>query len=429
MEQNGFKVSLPQLVSTLSDAVDLICPVLNNHHKQVAYISYQIAKALNFSSERLADLLTAALLHDVGALSLNARLELLAFEERNPYAHTISGYVLLKDLDIFKKAAEIIKHHHLPWANGAGRTYNADPVHPESHILYLADRVSVSINTKTEVLNQAGDILNRIKRQAHARFHPQYIEVLETLAQAEAFWLNLVSPDIDKRLEMIWQNCSRQLDLEELLEVTKIFARIIDFRSRFTSVHSSGVSAVAGAMAQSMNWPEDDCKKIIIAGNLHDLGKLTIPNEILEKPGQLTKEEYNIMKTHTYHGYYLLDKIEGLEEINEYGSFHHERVDGNGYPFRIKGSDLNEGARIMAVADVFTAITEDRPYRQGMDGVKALQIIQRMAQDSKLDEHLVVLLKENFSRVNALREEAQEQADREYRDFERRIHRTIEQYR
>lgn len=428
MGQDDISVSLAQLACTLSDVVDLVSPVLNNHHKQVAYISYKIATELNLPKERLVDLVIAALLHDVGALSLSERIELLEFEEKNPYRHTISGYILLNDCEIFKNAGKIIKHHHLNWADGAGKTYKNDSVCPESHILHLADRIAVSIDKGAEILNQAGDIFGKIKKGVNSRFHPQFVDIFEELSGKEAFWLDLVSPDIDSRLETIWKGFDKQLNLEKLLKVTEVFVRVIDFRSRFTSVHSSGVSAVAETIARKMNWSERDCIKIAIAGNLHDLGKLAISNEILEKPGRLTAEEYNIMKTHTYHGYYLLDKIEGLEDINEYGSFHHERMDGSGYPFQIDGNNLKEGSRIMAIADVLTAIIEDRPYRRGMECAEAVRIIEKMGQDSKLDTEIIALVGENFSEINDIRKRAQQRAAEIYKRFENEIYRARKNY-
>ncbi|MDI9476980.1 MAG: HD-GYP domain-containing protein [Candidatus Alkaliphilus sp. MAG34] len=422
MIQNNFKISFSQLVSALSEAVDLVCPVLNNHHKQVAYISYRIAKALNFPNEKLADLVIAGLLHDTGALGLDERIDLLDFEEKDAYRHTINGYILLKDLEIFKKAGEIIKHHHLPWANGAGTIYRGDSVHPESHILYLSDRIAVSIDRNIGILYQVKDILRKIKNQANSRFHPQFVSIFEELGATKTFWLDVVSLYIDDKLGEIWKDFDKQLDLEELLEVTKVFARIIDSRSRFTAIHSSGVEAVARIIAQKMNWSERDCIKMAIAGNLHDLGKLAIPDKILEKPGKLTTGEYKIMRSHAYHGYRLLNKIEGLEEINRYGSFHHERIDGSGYPFQLEGGDLEEGSKIMAIADVLTATTEDRPYRKGMEYAEAMGIIEKMGQDSKLDTEIIALVKENSEEINFIREKAQQEAAKKYRDFDSRIH-------
>lgn len=428
MLKENFEVSFPQLVSALSDAVDLISPILNNHHKQVAYISYKIAKEINLPIENLNNLIIASLLHDIGALTLKDRIDVMEFEEKSPYFHTISGYILLKDLEIFKRSGEIIKHHHLAWENGKGKEFKGDTVHLESHILYLADRISVSINKKIEPLTQAKNIIRRIKNQSNKKFHPQFVETFEVLSKKEEFWLDLVSPSINDRLKIIWRDCNRQLNLKELLEVTRIFARIIDFRSRFTSVHSSGVAAVAEVIAKKLQWSEEGCMKMRIAGYLHDLGKLMIPNEILEKPSKLTEEEFNIMKGHTYHSYYLLDNIEGLEEINEYASLHHERIDGSGYPFHIEGNDLKEGSRIMAIADVFTAITEDRPYRKGMEEDKAMKVLDKMRKELMLDPILVQTVKENFNIINNVRKETQQRALKEYEDFTREIQQVRKQY-
>ncbi len=240
--------------------------------------------------------------------------------------------------------------------------------------------------------------------------------------------MDLVSPDLNSRLKSIWKRFDRQLSLEELLEVTRVFAKVIDFRSRFTAVHSSGVGAVAETIARKMNWPEKGCLKIAIAGNLHDLGKLAISSRILDKPGRLTKTEYNVMKTHAYHGYYLLDKVDGLEEIKEYGSLHHERVDGSGYPFQLKGAVLKEGSRIMAIADVLTAITENRPYRRGMEDEQAMRVVEKMGLKAKLDPEIIALVRENYDEINAVRRKAQQQAAEEYRKFEKEIHFTRNYY-
>ena len=124
------------------------------------------------------------------------------------------------------------------------------------------------------------------------------------------------------------------------------------------------------------------------------------------------------MKTHTYYSYQLMSTVEGLETINEYGSFHHERIDGRGYPFKIKGSDLKEGSRIIAVADVLTAITEDRPYREGMNHDQAMTIIARMGQNAKLDSEIAALVIDNFEEINLERMTSQQQAAKKYQAFE-----------
>ncbi|MGB9681517.1 MAG: HD-GYP domain-containing protein [bacterium] len=146
---------------------------------------------------------------------------------------------------------------------------------------------------------------------------------------------------------------------------------------------------------RELGFSENELKLIRIAGYLHDIGKVAIPIEILEKPDILTEEEYNIIKLHAYYSYRILEHIEGLELINEWGSFHHERLDGSGYPFGIKGDGLSLGSRIIAIADVFTALIEDRPYRRGMDIDEALDNIRSLVRANKLDRYIFSVLERN----------------------------------
>ena len=102
------------------------------------------------------------------------------------------------------------------------------------------------------------------------------------------------------------------------------------------------------------------------AGYLHDLGKIAVPSRILDKPAPPSQHEWAVLREHTYHTFRVLDTIGGMPQISEWAAFHHERLDGTGYPFGHEGKDLTLGARIMAVADIFTAVTEDRPYRAAL---------------------------------------------------------------
>ncbi|HDH02592.1 MAG TPA: HD domain-containing protein, partial [Nitrospirae bacterium] len=138
---------------------------------------------------------------------------------------------------------------------------------------------------------------------------------------------------------------------------------------------------------------------------------------ILEKEARLTTEEIRVIKSHTFHTYRILEHISALDIINAWGSFHHERIDGAGYPFHHEGRDLSLGSRIMAVADVFTAITEDRPYRKGMSKDKATAVLRQMADDMALDSSIVSLLFHNFDEINSFRETAQKASVKEYHRF------------
>ena len=123
------------------------------------------------------------------------------------------------------------------------------------------------------------------------------------------------------------------IDEVTLGPIAEVFARIVDSASPWTAVHSAGVAATAVALAERLNFSPRELHLMRAAGYLHDLGKLSTPTQILDKPGKLTENEYAAVRAHTYHTYRILDTIGGMPQICEWAAFHHERLDGNGYPF------------------------------------------------------------------------------------------------
>lgn len=285
----------------------------------------------------------------------------------------------------------------------------------ESHILHLADRIAVLIDARHEPIGQSKAISEKIRDLADAMFVPELMDAFLELSAEEWFWLDAARPS--------WQVSrmprTHELGLDDLLGLGKVFSYVIDFRSRFTATHSAGVAATSEALAGLMGFSERECVTMRVAGYLHDLGKLAVPAEILEKPGRLTVDEFSVMRAHTYHTYSVLERIPSLDVINAWGAFHHERLDGRGYPFHLTDRELTLGSRIMAVADVFTAVTEDRPYREAMPKERGLEIVQKMAASSALDAKVVSVLAAALDDVAARRKTAQRDAAREYETFER----------
>lgn len=411
------RIQIFDLIMSLSRAIDLVSPAVVNHHMQVACIALSIGRELNLPAAQLNEQVLAGSLHDIGAFSLKERIATLQFELENPHGHAEAGFLLLKDYGPFSSAAGIVRFHHVPWAGGAGCEFSGQKVPKGSHILHLADRVAVLIGKQQEVLGKAGRICEMVEEQSGKMFMPDLVEAFRNLAAKESFWLDAASPSPDSVLPLRLALPAVELDMEELLNLARLFSHIIDFRSRFTATHSSGVAASAELLARFVGFSERECRMMRIVGYLHDLGKLAVPAEILEKPSELTKPEFDIIRSHTYYTYRILEPIADLYEINIWASFHHERLDGSGYPFHHKGQDLPLGSRIMAVADVFTAITEDRPYRKGMPEERTMQVLQQMADGSALDSNIVSLLRLHFDEINSCRMEAQAGSAEEYKKF------------
>jgi HD-GYP domain-containing protein (c-di-GMP phosphodiesterase class II) len=412
-----YRLRLFDFLNCLSDIMDWISPVLNDHHKQVALISLRIADTLDLPVVEQNEIVCAGILHDIGAISLAERMESMKFESATGQAHAEMGYYLLRIFEPMRRAAEFIRFHHVPWENGQGRFYKGWQVPLGSRILFIADHIALQIKRNEEILGQIESIKSRIIEASGSLLEPKLVEAFLELADKEYFWLDLVSPLIGKQLEQTVRLETICMNPRELLSFASLIRRMIDFRSPFTATHSSGVSATAEHLGLLAGLNEHECFELKVAGFLHDLGKLAIPTEILEKPGKLTDEEFNLMRAHTFYTFRALEPIEDLALINKYGSYHHERLAGTGYPFRLNRKVLPLGSRLLAVADVFTALTEDRPYRKGMSNEQTMIIIEKMGDNNKLDKEVVALVKDNHEAINQVRIAAQNQSREEYRSF------------
>lgn len=173
---------------------------------------------------------------------------------------------------------------------------------------------------------------------------------------------------------------SRRYEIDLTMDLLEEFAltlsKIIDSRSKFAIAHSVGVSQVAYAIAERMEYSEEECRKIRVAGLLHDLGKIAVATEIIEKKERLSEAERADIRTHAYFTNLILGHISGLEGIVECASGHHENHDGSGYPLNLVNDGISQEMDIIAYADIFTALSEDRPYRKGMSTDRIIQILQ-----------------------------------------------------
>jgi putative nucleotidyltransferase with HDIG domain len=201
--------------------------------------------------------------------------------------------------------------------------------------------------------------------------------------------------------------------VDDLLELAEILTSIIDYKSSFTASHSRGVAAAGGSLAQLLGLDEDQCRVMRFSGLLHDIGKLAVPSEIIEKRAQLSDAETNRMRSHAYETWKAFGRFRGLDEARDWASRHHEHLDGSGYPFRLTDDQLGTGDRILAVADVYTALAENRPYRPGMMPSDAVGLIRTMVKRHCLDGTVVAILAANVSAVDHARRTVQaEAADR-----------------
>lgn len=154
---------------------------------------------------------------------------------------------------------------------------------------------------------------------------------------------------------------------------------LIDLRDRYTGGHSARVAKYVRGTAVQMCLPDEEAEKVVLAASLHDIGKIGVPDQILLKPGKLDEEEFGWIRRHPEWGWMALRNVDGFHYAPLLVLHHHERLDGDGYPGGLRGSDIPLGSRLIAVADSFDALTTNRPYRSARSRIEALQELQRCA--------------------------------------------------
>jgi len=187
--------------------------------------------------------------------------------------------------------------------------------------------------------------------------------------------MNLLASSLNEAAQAV-QESNRQLDKTNL-EFLETMARALDARDPYTAGHSDRVSANATAIAEAMGLPEKEVEIIRIGAQMHDIGKIGVPDTVLQKRGPLNEEEFKLIKLHPQIGKRILEKVGSFQEYLPIVELHHEDYDGRGYPYGLSGDQVPLGVRIVHVADVYDAISSDRAYRAAMPPQQVLEILMR----------------------------------------------------
>ncbi len=394
-----FSVNFNNLLLSLSDAIDLANPSIASHQMRTAFITWRLSSAAGLPVERVEKLFIASLFHDIGAMSLEEKIEIHNETVEDEESHCILSEEIFNLSHLFEPSKYIVRHHHKPWSLWDASIKDPDAF--DAQLLYLADQMEKNIDRNQYILHQVdrlGDII--VESSGHS-IHDDIIKLFHEISYREDFWLDLVSPRLYSILLHSGPFQKKTIGYDDIYSVAHLFKHTIDFKSRFTATHSTGVAECAVMISKIFGLTDFEIMQMKIAGYFHDIGKLTVPNSILEKNGKLTKEEYAVIRQHTYFTYSVLKTIGGLDHIAEWAAFHHEKLDGTGYPFHVGAEKLNTFARIMAVSDIFTAISEDRPYRAGMTRPQIETVLLSQVENNALEKKIVQLLLDNFEEISA----------------------------
>ncbi|GGC04685.1 phosphodiesterase [Marinobacterium zhoushanense] len=389
-------VDLRQMIIAIETAVSLVGMNDTNHGKRVAFIASQLGQELGYGEQDLEYLFELGLIHDCGVSTEQMHAGLVNhFDWDEAHIHCEIGYRLLSSFKPLAAFALPVLHHHTHWADFPSLDV-ADRDAWMANLVFLADRIDVIAypHYGVDILLQRDEILASIRRYSGSYFSPEFVDAFALVQRHEAFWIALEDRHITR---YIWDmgNLERQqpLTLQQIKQLSMILAYIVDQKSPFTTEHSLRVADLSKYLAHNHGLSQVQCDKIEIAALLHDLGKLHTPDRILEKAGPLSATERAIMHQHSFETYEILRHIKGLGDLARWAAYHHEGVNGGGYPFHPHEKDLSIEARIIAVADIFQALVQQRPYREGLELSAVLDVLDEMAVSRRVDIEVVELVK------------------------------------
>ncbi len=394
------RIDLNQLIFAFSDAIDLVGVDEIHHGKRVGYMAWECAKTLAYPEERQTRLFHLGLLHDCGVSSTQVHRQLVnELEWENSDHHCKIGSERLAGFAPLAGLADGVRHHHTRWVDLAA----SDPSNPvllDSNLIFLLDRVdALTSGYKGKRRIAVKDKIRRkIDQLRDNFFNAELVDAFMQTSEKESFWITQEPAYLDHFLDLRQGEMAEIfLTAEEFFDMASLFAQVVDAKSTYTAEHSRGVAHLAKYLAGKVTLPETVCNEIEVAGLLHDLGKLQVPDAILEKKDKLDSEDLSFIRHHSYASYAILRKIQGMEKIALWAANHHETLDGSGYPFHKRGEELGIESRIIVVADIFQALAQNRPYRAAQSPEAIIGHLLDGTGKGKLDKDIVALTAENIS--------------------------------
>jgi len=436
---------LAELIGALSHALDLTEGQPKGHCVRACWIGVHVGKTLGLERGPLRDLYYTLLLKDLGCSSNAARIcELyltddLAFKRGYKtvgdglpevlgfvFAHTGLGAGLAARLraiaNILRNGKQItddliqtrctrgaaiarrlrfgdavaagiasLDEHWNGSGRPAGLAGHAIPLHARIALLAQVIDVFHTLGGRDAALAEARD-------RAGTWFDPELVRVIERVGRDDAFWRTLASPEVEAAVFAMEPGSGEVgIDDDYLDDIAAAFGEVVDSKSPYTSGHSVRVAGIADALAGRLGVGPARRRWLRRGALLHDVGKLGVSNAILDKPGPLDDDEWLCMRRHAAHTEAILGRIGAFAELARVAGAHHERLDGTGYPRGLAGGQIALETRIITTADVFDAISADRPYRAAVPIAQTIETMRAMV-GSALDARCFAALEEIVGR-------------------------------
>jgi HD-GYP domain-containing protein (c-di-GMP phosphodiesterase class II) len=381
---------MDKLIEAIAVALDIVEGELlgasTHHGKRIAILCAAMGRKLGMDRASLIALTSCALLHD-NALSEYIRAE-LENKGHDPAMklHCEYGQKNVDTLNFEADMQDFILYHH-ERADGSGPYKKKSGEYSlGAELIGIADGVDVAWHLQRVFPEELPLIRSWLAKGG--KFRPAAAELLLDTLDAEMFSA-LKDERIIETTENMIPTWNMDGDNPIIFNMASFVSHIIDYKSTFTRRHSAGIVDKARTMGVYYGYDPSMQARLCLAASLHDIGKLTIPLEILEKPDRLNKEEYQAIMDHVRKTAEILKDIDGFADIHAWASNHHEKLNGSGYPLGKKLEDLDFNSRLMACIDIYQAVIEERPYHAARDHRATMEILYDMAGEGAIDENIV----------------------------------------
>lgn len=422
--QSVSTVRLPEIVSALSFALDITEGHPTGHCVRACWIGYHIGLELGLPQEQLEAVYYTLLLKDVGCSSNAARIcqlyladdlalkkDFKLVDSKLPQlvgfllSHTgmkaglaerfrallniaVNGGKIADELFHARctTGAEIVRQMRFPESVATGVLHVDEHYDGTGRPGHLAGQ-NIPLESRIALVSQIADVfyasggkdaaLTELMRRAGRWFDPVVVEGCMKAARRPSFWAMLDSPELATSVAALMDEAQAQpVDDDYLDDIAAAFAKVVDAKSPYTRGHSERVALFTDMIAERLGLLGERRRWLKRAALLHDLGKLGVSNQVLDKAGRLDEGEWSAVRHHPVLGETILSRIAAFRDVARIAGAHHERLDGKGYPRGLSGDEIDFDTRIVTAADIFDALTADRPYRPAMSVAQALEIMQ-----------------------------------------------------
>ncbi|MFV0362462.1 MAG: HD-GYP domain-containing protein [Suipraeoptans sp.] len=388
------KFRMDQLLHAFSIGFDSVeadyFDTTSNHGRRIALLCIRMSKYLGLSNDMRIGIAYCAILHD------NALTE--TFQYRNgshnnaiyKKQHCLIGESNASYLSFPCNVTDIIKYHHEYVDKSGPFKTNANVTPIGAQLIAIADEIDAKYHLETITPEQLLIIHDDISQKINSHYTEASATAMLGILD-ETLLIELSNAMIEQTLQKEFPIWTIDCPAEDLMLMFKTLAKITDYKSKFTAKHSSQIANRAYIMAEYYKMDLETCAKVYMAASVHDIGKLMTPTSVLEKPGKLNNDEFQIIKQHVSWSYIMLCDIEGFEEICLWAVTHHRKLNGTGYPKFPDGylPDDCFVCRLMTCIDIYQAVRESRPYHSGRTHEQTMAIMYQMVDRGEIDTTIV----------------------------------------